>query len=139
MIQSLAALACLVPGYDERIAFFHDALGFVALEDVHLGPNERRILAAPEGGAPATIVLAVPSDEQERARIGDENGGWVGYFLLTFLLTDDFLRDYGALRSEVSFAEAPRCESRGQPAVFVDPWSDKRNLSHATGGNGDVR
>ncbi len=78
MAQSLAAIALLVPAYDEGLAFFRDAVGFVVLEDTRLDPDKRWVVVGPPGGAGATVVLAVPSDERQRARIGDQTGGRVG-------------------------------------------------------------
>lgn len=130
MIESLAAVSFLVPSYEEGLAFFRDVLGFVALQDVVLGPDKRWVVVAPAGGRGAELVLAVPSNETQRARIGDQTGGRVGYFLVT----DDFQSDYEALRSRgANFLEAPRREPYGQVAVFVDPWGGKWDLLHPVG------
>ena len=130
MIQSLAAVSFLVPSYEEGLAFFRDVLGFVTVQDVAVGPNKRWVVVAPAGGRGAELVLAVPSNETQRARIGDQTGGRVGYFLVT----DDFQSDYQSLRSRgVNFLEAPRREPYGQVAVFVDPWGGKWDLLHPTG------
>ncbi len=89
---------------------------------------------APPGSAGAKIVLAVPSDERQRARIGDQTGGRVGYFLLT----DDFEKDYAAMRARgVTFLEAPRSERYGTVAVFVDPWGGKWDLLQPIGVSAD--
>ena len=106
MVHSLAAIPLLVPDYDEGLAFFRDALGFVVVEDTRLGPDKRWVVVSPPGGAGATIVLAVPSDERQRAKIGDQTGGRVGYFLHTSDL---------------------------QVAVFVDPWGGKWDLLQPDG------
>jgi catechol 2,3-dioxygenase-like lactoylglutathione lyase family enzyme len=125
MIHSLSAISLLVPDYDEGLAFFAGALGFAVEEDAPLGAEKRWVVVAPPGRAGAKIVLAVPSDERERARIGDQTGGRVGYFLLT----DDFEKDYAALGARgVKFLEAPRRERYGTVAVFVDPWGGKWDL-----------
>ena len=125
MIQGLSAISLLVPDYDEGLAFFEGALGFAVEEDVRLGAEKRWVVVAPPGGAGAKIVLAVPSDERQRARIGDQTGGRVGYFLHT----DDFDRDYALLKARnVTFLEAPRRERYSKVAVFVDPWGGKWDL-----------
>ena len=119
MPQSLAAVTILVPSYEEGLAFFRDALGFAVVEDTPQGADKRWLVVAPEGGAGARIVLAVPGDERQRARIGDQTGGRVGHFLFT----DSFDRDYERMRSRgVRFLEAPRDEPYGRVAVFADPW-----------------
>jgi catechol 2,3-dioxygenase-like lactoylglutathione lyase family enzyme len=81
MTQGLAAVTVLVPSYDEGLAFFRDILGFAVLEDTPLTPTKRWIVVAPSMGAGAALVLAVPSDGRQRARVGDQTGGRVGFFL----------------------------------------------------------
>jgi catechol 2,3-dioxygenase-like lactoylglutathione lyase family enzyme len=113
VLYSLAAVAFLVPSYDEGLSFFRDGLGFEVVEDTHLGQNKRWVVVAPPGGRGATLILAVPADRRQRARIGDQTGGSVGYFLFT----NDFQTDYEVLRARgVRFLEDPRSErwtSRG--------------------------
>ena len=114
MIQSLAAVTVLVPSYDDGLAFFRDVLGFAVLEDTSLSPNKRWVVVAPSLGAGATLVLAVPSDERQRARVGDQTGGRVGFFLHS----DHFWGDYeNLLRRGVNFLEKPRREPYGLVAV----------------------
>lgn len=125
MIRSLSAISLLVPDYDEALAFFEGALGFIVDEDAHLGGGKRWVVVAPPGGAGAKIVLAVPGDERQSDRVGDQTGGRVGYFLLT----DDFEKDHAAMRARgVRFLEAPRRERYGTVAVFLDPWGGKWDL-----------
>jgi hypothetical protein len=71
------------------------------------------------GNAGARIVLAVPSGERQTARVGDQTGGRVGYFLQT----SDSLTARG-----VRFLETPRREPYGTVAVFTDPWEGKWDL-----------
>ena len=125
MTRSVDAFSLLVPSYAEGLAFFRDALGFSVVEDKPLEGDKRWVVVAPAGGAGAKIVLAVPGDERQRARLGDQTGGRVGYFLQT----GDFDRDYRALRARgVRFLEAPRREPYGIVAVFSDPWGGKWDL-----------
>jgi catechol 2,3-dioxygenase-like lactoylglutathione lyase family enzyme len=119
MTQSVGAFTLLVPSYDAGIAFFRDALGFTVVEDTPLERGKRWVVVAPAGGAGATIVLAVPGDDRQRARVGDQTGGRVG----AFLFTSDFESHYQALTERgVRFLEAPRRERYGTVAVFADPW-----------------
>lgn len=135
MARSLACLALIVPSYEEGLAFFRDALGFVVLEDSRLSPRKRWVVVAPPGGMGATILLAIASDERQRSRIGDQTGGRVGYFLHT----DDFLGDYEAMRARgVSFLETPRHEPYGLVAAFVDPWGGKWDLLQPAGVDGGI-
>ena len=125
MLQSLAAVTVLVPSYDDGLAFFRDILGFAVLEDTPLTPTKRWIVVAPSLGAGAALVLAVPGDERQRARVGDQTGGRVAYFLHS----GDFWVDYAnLLRRGVNFLETPRSEPYGLVAVFLDPWGGKWDL-----------
>lgn len=131
MITSFAAVSFLIPDYNEGLAFFENALGFIVEEDIPLGAGKRWVVVAPPGGGGAKIVLAVPGDERQRTRIGEQTGGRVGYFLLT----DDFEKDYAAMRSHgVTFLEAPRDERYGTVAVFIDPWGGKWDLLQPAAG-----
>ena len=73
----------------------------------------------------AALLLARAANEQQRACVGDQTGGRV--FL--FLHTDDFWRDFAAMRSRgVQFAEEPRQEAYGTVAVFVDLYGNRWDL-----------
>jgi catechol 2,3-dioxygenase-like lactoylglutathione lyase family enzyme len=136
MLNRLAAVTVLVPGYDEGLAFFRDSLGFAVVEDTPLGSDKRWVVVTGSQGAGATLVLAVPSDERQRARIGDQTGGRVGFFLHTA----DFWADYGTMRSRgVRFLESPRVEPYGLVAVFLDPWGGKWDLLQPADGPGDPK
>ena len=125
MLQSLAAVTILVPSYEDGLAFFRDILGFAVVEDSPLSPSKRWVVVAPSLNTGAALVLAVPSDERQRTRVGDQAGGRVGFFLHS----DDFWADYETLRMRgVEFLETPRSEPYGLVAVFVDPWGGKWDL-----------
>lgn len=112
----ISAVTLLVRDYDEAIAFFTNALGFDLLEDTSLSPDKRWVLVAPAGGGTA-LLLAKASTPEQVARIGDQAGGRVGFFLET----DDFGRDHARmLAAGVRFREAPRHEAYGTVAVLED-------------------
>ena len=131
MLQSLAGVTVLVPSYEDGLVFFRDVLGFAVLEDTPLSPNKRWVVVAPSTGAGAALVLAIPSDERQRTRVGDQTGGRVGFFLRS----GDFWADYEKLLGRgVSFLETPRREAYGLVAVFVDPWGGKWDLLQPASG-----
>jgi len=131
MLQSLAAITVLVPSYDDGLAFFREVLGFAVLEDTPLSPAKRWVVVAPSPDAGAALGLAVPSDEPQRSRVGDQTGGRVGFFLHS----GDFWTDYNnLLRRGVKFLEKPRRERYGIVAVFVDPWGGKWDLLQPASG-----
>jgi catechol 2,3-dioxygenase-like lactoylglutathione lyase family enzyme len=135
MLERLAAVTVLVPSYDDGLVFFRDVLGFLVLADTPLGANKRWVLVAPSQGAGAALVLAVPSDERQTARLGDQTGGRVGFFLHT----GDFWSDYENMRARgVAFLETPRREPYGLVAVFVDPWGGKWDLLQPADRPGEI-
>jgi len=124
MTQSLAAMALLVPDYDEAIAFFTTVLRWTLLEDTPLSPDKRWVRVAPSGGG-GTLLLARAATEAQQAAVGRQGGGRV--FL--FLHTEDFEGDYQHLLSHgVRFMEQPRHEVYGTVVVFLDPWGNRWDL-----------
>jgi catechol 2,3-dioxygenase-like lactoylglutathione lyase family enzyme len=129
MPQRIGAVTYLVRDYDEAIAWFTHVLGFALIEDTPLGDGKRWVLVAAQGLAGTNLLLAKAVGPEQVARIGDQAGGRV--FL--FLHSDDFARDYEAMRSRgVRFLEEPRHEAYGTVAVFADLYGNKWDLLQLT-------
>jgi catechol 2,3-dioxygenase-like lactoylglutathione lyase family enzyme len=125
MKQTLSLVALLVDDYDTAIAHYTGSLGFELLEDVDRGGGKRWVRVAPRGGGETGLLLAKASDEAQRARIGDQHGGRVGFFLHT----DDFWRDYRAMTANgIEFLETPREETYATVAVFRDRYGNRWDL-----------
>jgi catechol 2,3-dioxygenase-like lactoylglutathione lyase family enzyme len=125
MRQTIERVALLVRDYDEAIAYYTGRLGFVLIEDTPRGDGKRWVVVAPPGSTGTAVLLARAATPEQAARVGDQAGGRV--FL--FLGTDDFWRDYHALRLRgVTFAEEPRREAYGTVAVFVDLYGNRWDL-----------
>lgn len=123
MTQSIATIALLVADYDEAIGYYRDVLGFALLADTPLGDRKRWVLVGTAGGA--RLLLARADGPGQVARIGDQTGGRVGFFLET----DDFARDHALyVERGVRFLEAPRTEVYGTVAVFEDLYGNKWDL-----------
>lgn len=124
MARHIASFALVVADYDEAIAYYTQALGFELREDSPRENGKRWVLVAPPGAATG-ILLAKAADEIQGTHIGNQTGGRVGFFLHT----DDFERDYAAMKSRgVRFAEAPRHENYGTVAVFEDLYGNRWDL-----------
>lgn len=124
MTQSIATITLVVADYDEAIRFYCDTLGFALIADTPLGGGKRWVLVGPPGGG-ARLLLAVADGPEQQARIGDQTGGRVGFFLET----DDFARDHARYTAAgVSFLEAPRHEAYGSVAVFEDLYGNRWDL-----------
>jgi len=121
----LAHVTFLVDDYDRAIAFFTNVLDFELLTDTPLGPGKRWVLVAPKGVGGAALLLAKAEGAEQTARIGDQTGGRVGFFLET----DDFAGDYAAFSARgLVFREAPRHESYATVAVFEDLYGNLWDL-----------
>lgn len=92
----LALLALVVRDYDEAIDFYTTRLGFELLEDTDLGNDKRWVRVGPRPRRGAEFLMARAVNAEQISRVGNQTGGRV--FL--FLETDDFDRDYAALRSK---------------------------------------
>ena len=76
------------------------------------------------------LLLAEANNDEERARIGDQTGGRVTFFLHT----DDFDMEHIAFRQRgVEFEEAPREEPYGRVAVFRDLYGNRWDLIETIG------
>ena len=124
MSREIGYVTLLVRDYDEAISYFRDALGFDLIEDRELSAGKRWVLVAPRDGC-TCLLLAKASDRDQMDQIGRQAGGRV--FL--FLHTEDFWRDYEAMRMRgVVFEEEPRHESYGTVAVFRDLYGNRWDL-----------
>ncbi|MER5972594.1 VOC family protein [Streptomyces sp. NPDC002055] len=121
----LGLVTVVVRDYDEAIAFYMDVLGFDLLEDTLVDEGKRWVVVAPPGAKETAVLLARAVARGQEARIGDQTGGRVGWFLNT----DAFERDYERMRAAgVVFEEAPRQEPYGTVAVFRDLYGNRWDL-----------
>lgn len=121
----LGLVALVVRDYDEAIAFYVDALGFDLIEDTPRGDGTRWVVVAPPGAVETRLLLARAAGDGQAARVGDQTGGRVGWFLAT----DAFERDHARMRAAgVVFEEEPRHEPYGTVAVFRDLYGNRWDL-----------
>ncbi|MEX2224900.1 MAG: VOC family protein [Dehalococcoidia bacterium] len=124
----LELIAIVVDEYDPAIAFFVDALGFDLVEDAPSLSNDRRpkrwVVVRPPS-AQTGILLARADGEQQRAIVGSQTAGRVGFFLRV----DDFDAAYERMVSAgVKFLSSPRTEAYGRFALFVDIAGNRWDL-----------
>ena len=121
----IGMVALVVPDYDDGIAFYCDALGFELQEDTDMGDGKRWVRVRPPGSTGPSLLLARAVDDRQRAAIGNQTGGRVGFFLET----DHFEAAYARMRAAgVRFEEEPRHEPYGSVAVFCDPFGNRWDL-----------
>ena len=121
--QSLLHVTLVVRDYDEAIAFFTQKLKFNLVDDIYVPEQDKRwVVVAPPGSDGATIVLGRPSNEEQKAFIGNQTGGRVTFFLAT----DDFWRDYNRMVADgITFVRPPKEEAYGIVAGFEDLYGNK--------------
>lgn len=116
----LGLVTLVVDDQDAAIAFFVDAVGFVLEADEpstsSTGAPKRWVVVRPPGGGTG-LLLALASDDAQRAAVGAQTGGRVGFFLEV----DDFATAHARMLAHgVVFREEPRHEVYGTVAVFTD-------------------
>ena len=120
---SLATITLVVRDYDEALDYYVGKLGFSLVGDIGLGGGKRWVTVGVDRGA--KFLLAQADGSEQDARIGDQTGGRVGFFLET----DDFSRDHARfLANGVRFLEQPRVEPYGTVAVFEDLYGNRFDL-----------
>lgn len=121
----LGLVTVVVRDYDEAISFYVEALGFTLLDDTPVGDGKRWVVVRPRGARETGVLLARAAANGQTARVGDQTGGRVGWFLST----DDFDRDFARMTAAgVVFEEAPRREPYGLVAVFRDLYGNRWDL-----------
>ncbi|MYV54596.1 VOC family protein [Streptomyces sp. SID3212] len=126
-MSHIALVTLVVADYDEALAFYTDKLGFELVEDTDRGDGSRWVVVRPAGAGAgaASLLLARAADDTQRASVGAQTGGRVGFFLHT----EDFARDHTKmLASGVHFLEEPRHEPYGSVAVFEDLYGNRWDL-----------
>ncbi|MDE1994593.1 MAG: VOC family protein [Rhizobiaceae bacterium] len=125
MPHSLFLVTLVVDDYDRAKSFYCDSLGFECLADDLQPEGKRWVMVKPKGTEGAALLLAQAANSEQRAAIGSQTGGRVGFFLKT----DDFARDHAAMTAKgVRFLEEPRHEVYGTVAVFADLYGNRWDL-----------
>ena len=124
----LELVTIVVDDYDRAIAFFVDALGFELAEDspslTNDGRPKRWVVVRPPG-AQTGILLARADGDDQRAVVGNQLAGRVGFFLRV----DDFDAALERMRrAGVELVSSPRSEPYGRVVVFKDIAGNRWDL-----------
>ena len=118
----------VVEEYDPAIAFFTEVLGFDLAEDSPSATNDgrpKRWVVVRPPGARTGLLLARADGDRQRAAIGEQTAGRVGFFLRV----DDFDAHHRRmLDAGVTFVREPRTEPHGRVAVFEDIAGNRWDL-----------
>lgn len=126
MKQDIVHIALVVRDYDEALDFYLNKLNFELIEDTYQPEQDKRwVVVSPPGSRGTTLLLARASKTEQEPFIGNQAGGRV--FL--FLNTDDFWRDYEAMRAKgIHFVRDPKQAHYGMVAVFEDLYGNLWDL-----------
>ena len=127
-MAGLELITIVVEDYDRAIGFFVETLGFDLTEDSPSETNDGRpkrwVVVRPPGGETG-ILLAQADGADQRAVVGKQVAGRVGFFLRV----DNFDQTYDQMISRgVEFVTEPRTESYGKVAVFRDVAGNRWDL-----------
>ena len=127
----VSLVALLVDDYDDAITFYTEVLGFELVEDSPStttdGRPKRWVVVRPPGGETG-ILLARRDGDDQRALVGKQHGGRVGFFLRV----DDFDSTLTALtEAGAKIHGEPRDEPYGRVVVFEDLYGNKWDLLKA--------
>ncbi len=127
-MSSLGLVAVVVDDYDRAIKHYVQDLGFTLMKDIKQD-DKRWVVVSPPGSerelSSAHLLLARADNDEQRARIGDQTGGRVSFFLHT----EDFDMDHMVYSQRgVVFEEEPRDEPYGRVAVFRDLYGNRWDL-----------
>jgi predicted enzyme related to lactoylglutathione lyase len=124
----LELITIVVDDYDRAIEFFVNVLGFELVEDSPSTTNDgrpKRWVVVRPPNASTGILLALADGPAQRAVVGNQVAGRVGFFLRV----DDF--DAMLVRIKAANAQIvspPRVEPYGRVAVFSDIAGNRWDL-----------
>ncbi|APG63104.1 extradiol dioxygenase [Sphingorhabdus lutea] len=114
----------LVNDYDEAIDFFVKKLRFILDVNQEMGEGKQWVVVRPAAGKMG-LLLAKASDNGQRAAVGNQHGGRVGFFLNV----QNFNEQYDHMADEgVNFMENIRHEPFGTVVVFEDLYGNLWDL-----------
>jgi catechol 2,3-dioxygenase-like lactoylglutathione lyase family enzyme len=124
----IALATVVVREYDPAIEFFVDLLGFELVTDEPAvttdGRPKRWVVVRPPGGGTG-LLLARADGADQQARVGDQTGGRVGFFLEV----DDLAATHRRLvDAGVEFVRPPIEAPYGTVAVFRDVAGNQWDL-----------
>ncbi len=124
----LELISVVVDDYDEAIGFYVGVLGFELVEDSPSATNDgraKRWVVVRPPGAETGLLLARADGDEQRAVVGRQHGGRVGFFLRV----DDFDAAHQRMAAAgVEFVTAPRDEPYGRVVVFRDIAGNRWDL-----------
>lgn len=127
-MKRIELVTIVVQDYGPAIDFFVRALGFELVEDspslTNDGRAKRWVVVRPPGAATGLLLARADGERQVRV-VGDQVAGRVGFFYRV----DDFEATYRHMvAAGVQFVIAPRDESYGRVAVFLDIAGNRWDL-----------
>ncbi|WP_448072260.1 VOC family protein [Georgenia yuyongxinii] len=128
----VALVTVLVRDYDEAIAFYVGALGLELLEDSPQGDDKRWVVVGSRTHG-AGLRLALATKEAQLARVGNQGGDGVAFFLHV----EDFDTAVArALAHGAVATEEPRDEPHGRVVILEDLYGNRWDVIEPAGDAG---
>lgn len=125
MQHNISNIAILVNDYDEAIEFYTQVLNFELKANMQADDGHRWVQLAPANSSGCHLIFDQATSAEDRQVVGKQAGSKV----LAILETDDFWRDYAAMKQKgVVFVEEPREEEYGTVVIFQDLYGNKWDL-----------
>lgn len=71
----------VIDDYDTALAYYTRLLEYEVREDITISDTKRWVVIGPAHGAGCGLLLARAATAQQHARIGDQTGGRVAFFM----------------------------------------------------------
>jgi predicted enzyme related to lactoylglutathione lyase len=131
-VPHVALVNVLVRDYDEAIAFYTGAFGLEVLEDSPQGGAKRWVVVGSRTGG-AGLRLALATKEAQLARVGNQSGDGVAFFLHV----EDFAATLErALARGAVATEEPRDEPHGKVIILEDLYGNRWDVIEPAGDAG---
>jgi catechol 2,3-dioxygenase-like lactoylglutathione lyase family enzyme len=118
-------ITLLVKDIDEALNFYIEKLGFIKREDTIVCIDTRWVTVSPKDQPDVELTLVLADTEEKEQAVGKQAGD---HIFMT-LLTDNFDRDYNAMKAKgIEFFTHPEERSWGIDAIFGDLYGNLFDL-----------
>ncbi len=123
--MKIGHITLLVRDIDEALNFYVEKLGFVKREDTIIWIGIRWVTVSPKDQPDIALTLILADTEEKQLAVGKQAGDHI--FMI--LQTDDFNRDFNALKAKgVHFFTGPEEQTWGIEGVFEDLYGNLIDL-----------
>jgi catechol 2,3-dioxygenase-like lactoylglutathione lyase family enzyme len=123
--MKIGHITILVDNIDDALDFYINKLGFIKRLDTIIWIGLRYVTVSPKDQTDVQLALVLADTEKKEQAVG----GQTGDHIVMAIETDDFQRDYNALKAKgVNFLMHPEEQTWGTEAVFEDLYGNLYDL-----------